>query len=151
MKNKPRGSQLGLKKNRADTKSKNTSAMWEVIQRLRNEKPSAIWTYKEVWQGAGLKSHVPLSSPWNVSVRGAIDAHNSEVQQRIELGAPVLAQRRTLRDANRELLKRIKELTAERDLALSKIAVHEADADYYRSQCQNLALINTRLRNQRST
>lgn len=151
MKNKPRGSQTGLKKNREDTKIKNTSAMWEVIQQLRKEKPSATWTYKEVWQGAGLKSHVPLSSPWNVSVRGAIDAHNSEVQQRIELGAPVLAHRRTLRDANRELLKRIKELTVERDLALSQIAVYEADADYYRSQCQNLALVNTRLRHQRST
>lgn len=151
MKNKPRGSQSGLKKNREDTKAKNTSAMWEVIQRLRKEKPSVVWTYKEVWQGAGLKSHVPLQSPWNASLRGAIDAHNSEVQQRIGLEASVFAQRRTLRDANRDLQKQIKELLAERDLALSKIAVYEADAEYYRAQCENLALINTRLRNQNST
>ncbi|WP_409292077.1 hypothetical protein [Pseudomonas sp. KCJK9058] len=150
MKNKPRGSQVGLKKNREDTKAKNTSTMWAVIQRLRKEKPSVIWSYKEVWWGAGLKSHVPLSSPWNVSVRGAIDAHNAEVQQRIEQGSPVLVQRRTQRDANRELQKQIKVLTAERDLALSKIAVYEADADYYRAECQNLTLINTRLRQRRS-
>ena len=56
-----------------------------------------------------------------------------------------------MRGASRELLKQIKELAAERNLALSKIAVYEADADYHRSQRQHLALINTRLRNQRST
>ncbi len=34
-----------------------------------------------------------------------------------------------MRGASRVLLKQIKELAAERNLALSKIAVYEADAD----------------------
>lgn len=146
MKNKPRGSQAGLKKNRSDTKKKNTDAMWVVVNRLRKEKPSEIWSYKEVWSGAGLKSHVPLASPWNASIRGAINSHNLEVKQSIELGKSAQTQRKNLRETVRELHRQLQLLRSERDIALSKIATYEADADYYKVECQSLALINARLR-----
>ncbi|OPE29840.1 hypothetical protein APB20_35005 [Pseudomonas aeruginosa] len=144
--NKPRGSQEGLKKNRELLKVKNTEAMWSVVVRLRKESPNSLWSYKEVWSGAGLKSNVALNSPWNLHIREAIDSHNSKLRENAELGPLAQTQRKTLRMANRELRMQLDAMKKERDQALSKIAVFEAEADFYKRKCESLLRINERLR-----
>jgi len=56
---KPRGSLVGLKENREALKVKNTEAMLKVVEKLGKEKPDALWSYKDVWSGAGLKVMLP--------------------------------------------------------------------------------------------
>ncbi len=147
--NKPRGSQEGLKKNRECLKAKNTEAMWKVVVWLRKEKPNTLWSYKEVWSAAGLKSNVALNSSWNSHIREAIDAHNSKLREDAELGPLAQSQRKTLRMANRELRLQLDAMKKERDHALSKIAVFEAEADFYKRKCEGLLKINERLRGKR--
>jgi len=94
---KPRGSLVGLKENREALKVKNTEAMLKVVEKLGKEKPDALWSYKDVWSGAGLKSNVALNSPWNSHVRDAIDAHNSSIREASELEVFASTQKKTLR------------------------------------------------------
>lgn len=143
---KPRGSLVGLKENREALKVKNTDAMLNVIERLGKEKPGALWSYKDVWSGAGLKSNVALNSPWNFHVRDAIDAHNSSVRDASELEVSSSAQKKTLRVLNGELRRKLDAMQKERDQALSKIAVYEAEADFYKRKCEGLLRVNERLR-----
>lgn len=143
---KPRGSLVGLKKNREALKVKNTDAMLKVIEHLRKEKPDALWSYKDVWSGAGLKSNIALNSPWNSHVRDAIDAHNSSVREASELEVCASMQKKTLRVINGELRKQVEVMRKERDSALSKIAIYEAEADFYKRKCEGLLRVNERLR-----
>jgi hypothetical protein len=143
---KPRGSLVGLKENREALKVKNTDAMLKVIEHLGKEKPDALWSYKEIWSGAGLKSNVALNSPWNAHVRDAIDAHNSSIREASELEVFASTQKNTLRVINRELRKQVEVMRNERDQALSKIAIYEAEADFYKRKCEGLLRVNERLR-----
>lgn len=143
---KPRGSLVGLKENREALKVKNTDAMLNVIERLGKEKPGALWSYKDVWSGAGLKSNVALNSPWNFHVRDAIDAHNSSIRDASELEVFSSAQKKTLRVLNGELRRKLDAMQKERDQALSKIAIYEAEADFYKRKCEGLLRVNERLR-----
>lgn len=147
-KNKPRGNQDGLKQNRELTKITNTESMWKIVNKLRKEKSSSIWTYKEVWSSAGLKSPVALNSHWNSHIRSAIDNHNSQLKENAELGPIGQSKRRTLRDSNRSLRYQLSELKKERDNALSKIAIFEADAQYFKTQYETQLNITDRLRSQ---
>jgi hypothetical protein len=145
-KNKPRGSQEGLLKNREATRIINTEAMWQVINRLRKENANRIWTYKEVWSSAGLKSSVALNSPWNSHIRDAITTHNTQIKENAANGPLMQSQRKTLRDSNRILRDKIINIKKERDSALSKIAIFEADAIFYKNQFENQLKITERLR-----
>lgn len=150
-KNKPRGSQDGLKQNRELTKITNTESMWKIVNKLRKEKSSSLWTYKEVWSSAGLKSPVALNSHWNSHIRSAIDNHNSQLKENAELGPIGQAKRRTLRDSNRVLRDQLNTMRKERDQALSKIAIFEADALHFKSQYEIQLNITDRLRSQLKT
>lgn len=143
---KPRGSLVGLKENREALKVKNTDAMLKVIEHLGKEKPDALWSYKEIWSGAGLKSNVALNSPWNAHVRDAIDAHNSSIREASELEVFASTQKKTLRVINGELRKQVEVMRNERDQALSKIAIYEAETDFYKRKCEGLLRVNERLR-----
>ncbi len=143
---KPRGSLVGLKENREALKVKNTDAMLKVIERLGKEKSDALWSYKDVWSGAGLKSNVDLNRPWNAHVRDAIDAHNSSIREAAELEVLASTQKRTLRVINGELRKQVEAMRKERDQALSKIAIYEAEADFYKRKYEGLLRVNERLR-----
>lgn len=138
MDKKPRGSQKGLLESRRATKERNTEQLWRQIETLRKQKSGSTWSYKEVWVGAGLKSNVALNSPWNSHVRAAIDQHNTEVREAVDLGTIGYRQRKTLRAANRELREVIATLTKERDMALSQIAVYRAEADHYKAEADKL-------------
>ena len=138
MKAAGRGSHEGLIRNREETKRLNTDALWRQVQRLRKEKPDELWSMKEVWQGAGLKSNVALNSPWNAHVKEAIEDHNRLVREGIELGPIGRAQRKTLRTTNKELREIIKQLKSEHEKALSQIAIWEAEAAYYRRDNERL-------------
>jgi hypothetical protein len=140
-----RGSTRGLKKNREETKAKNTESMWAVVNQLRKDKPTLLWTFKEVWKGAGLKSHVALASVWNAPIRNAIEQHNLSVNRDIEVGAIAQSQRKTLRESIRELMSKNESLKIERDSALAKIALFQSDADYYKKRHEELKRTNERL------
>jgi triphosphoribosyl-dephospho-CoA synthetase len=144
-KNKPRGNQDGLKKNREDTKVQNTEAMWKVIIRLRKQKAHAIWTHKEVWSGAGLKSNVALKSPWNRHIKETIEEHNKEIRENAEIGPAGYSQRKTLRATNKALRQEILALKKQREQALNLIAIWEAEADQYKKECEQLEKVNERL------
>lgn len=144
--NKPRGSQDGLRKNREALRAKNTEAMWKVVVRLRKERPNALWSYKEVWSGAELKSNVALNSPWNSHIREVIDVHNSKLREDAELGPLAQSQRKTLRMENRDLRLQLDAMKKMRDQALSKIAVFEAEANFFKIKAESLLKINQRLR-----
>jgi len=143
---KPRGSLVGLKENREALKVKNTEAMLKVVEQLGKEKPDALWSYKDVWSGAGLKSNVALNSPWNSHVRDAIDAHNSSIREASELEVFASTQKKTLKVINGELRKQVEVMRKERDQALSKIAIYEAETDFYKRKCEGLLRVNERLR-----
>jgi chromosome segregation ATPase len=141
-----RGSQDGLRKSKELLKIKNTELMWEVIIRLRKEKGNDLWSYKDVWSGAGLKSAVALNSPWNSHVKGAIDSHNSALAERLESGALAQSQRKTLRSAIRELRAQLDVMKAQRDEALGKIAFFEAEAGFFKKECETQLAVIDRLR-----
>lgn len=140
MKSKRRGSHLGLLKNREETKRQNTEALWRQVIRLRKEKPNALWSFKEVWSGAGLKSNVALDSPWNAHVKEAIEDHNRSVKEEADLGPEGQSQRKTLRFTNKVLRQEIEKLKSDLDKSMSQIAVWEAEAIFHQRE-------NTRLRN----
>lgn len=142
-----RGSQKGLLENRKAVKEKNTELLWRQIEILRKKKPGSPWTLKEVWSGAGLKSNVALNSPWNAHIRAVIEQHNSEAREEQDLGAIGYRQRKTLRGENRDLRGKIEELTKERNMALSQVAVYKAEADHYKAETEKL---NNRLLRQKS-
>lgn len=150
MKGKPRGSVSGLKKNRDDLKVKNTASMMNVIAKLRIEKPTKKWTYKEVWTRAGLKSQIALDSAWNAHVRAEIEAHNLRVCNISAVG-PKHSERPA---ADRDLLKSLKEelkiCESQRDQALARIALYAADAQYYKDQWADLDKTVKRLRGRES-
>lgn len=145
MATKVRGSTQGLKKNREETKEKNTESMWAVVNQLRKDKPAQRWTFKEVWKGAGLKSHVALASVWNAPIRDAIEQHNLSICRNIEDGAIAQSQRKTLRESIRELISKNEALKRERDSALAKIALFKSDAEYYKKKHEELKRTNERL------
>lgn len=147
MSGKKRGSQVGLKKNREDTKLTNTSAMLAIIQMLQLEKPGSLWTYKEVWSAAGLKSSVALNSPWNVHVREAVDNHNAQIQQ--EILAPLLRDQEpeSLSQTIYKLRRELEGMKNDRDLALSKIALYQADSEFYAKKYESSIKVIERLRN----
>ncbi|WP_158773620.1 hypothetical protein [Cobetia sp. L2A1] len=138
MKKISRGSHQGLLKNREETKRLNTEALWQQVQRLRKEKPNTLWSYKEVWQGAGLKSNVALNSPWNASIKEAVAEHNRLLREQAESGTAGQTQRKTLRITNKELRNQIKQLKIEHEKALSKMAIWEAEADFYQRDNERL-------------
>lgn len=145
MKAKPRGTTSGLEQFHADTKNRNTAKMLQVIERLRLERPSSKWSYKDVWAGAGLKSQIALDSPWNAHVKEKIDCHNELIQ------FPVFNQcenenASSRRLGVRDLKAEIKELKAQRDQALAKIAQYCADTDYYKNRCRDLERAVARLK-----
>lgn len=129
---------MGLLKNREETKHLNTEALWRQVQRLRKEKPDTLWTFKEVWQGAGLKSNVALDSPWNAHIKDVIEAHNRLMREQADLGPVGQAQRKTLRTTNKALRYQIQQVKVEYEKALSKMAVWEAEADFYRRDNERL-------------
>ena len=145
MKRLIRGSVAGLVRHHQEQKEKNTSEMLKVIARLQVEKALLSWTYKEVWCGAGLKSGVALTSEWNSHVRLAIDAHNAHVKN--------------LRDSNdapagshlapvcriKQLRSLVKDLERQRNEALSKLAVYEAEIEFYKSRYDEVVRLNVRL------
>lgn len=140
MKVKQRGSHQGLLKNREETKRQNTEALWRQVIRLRKEKPSSLWSFKEVWSGAGLKSNVALDSPWNAHVKEAIEDHNRSVREETDLGPEGQSQRKTLRITNKALRQEIEKLKSDIDKSLSQIAIWEAETIFYQRE-------NARLRN----
>ena len=143
---KSRGSTHGLIQNREDTKKKNTEAMWNVINHLRKSKENEIWTYREVWTGAGLKSNVALKSAWNQHIKAVIDEHNQQIRENIDLGTIGRSQRKTLRITNKELRSEISQLTNDKNLSLSQIAIWEAEASYYKKENDDLRRIIDRLK-----
>tara|TARA_B100000700_G_scaffold1794_1_gene2208 strand:+ start:532 stop:981 length:450 start_codon:yes stop_codon:yes gene_type:complete len=138
MKKISRGSHQGLLKNREETKRLNTEALWQQVQQLRKEKPNTLWSYKEVWQGAGLKSNVALNSPWNASIKEAVTEHNRLLREQAESGTTGQTQRKTLRITNKELRNQIQQLKVEYEKALSKMAIWEAEADFYQRDNERL-------------
>ncbi|MAI31027.1 hypothetical protein J3362_13200 [Marinobacter sp. NFXS11] len=140
MKVKQRGSHQGLLKNREETKRQNTEALWRQVIRLRKEKPSSLWSFKEVWSGAGLKSNVALDSPWNAHVKEAIEDHNRSVRGEADLGPEGQSQRKTLRITNKALRQEIEKLKSDIDKSLSQIAIWESETIFYQRE-------NARLRN----
>lgn len=133
--NKPRGSQKGLLKNRADTKQKNTEAMQEVLEELKKLKPSETWTYREIWQQAGLKSDVALSCVWNRHIKSAIDDHNRSVKN---LRVTQQSQQKRELTLVEKLTGQIKDLEEQLRKALSTVALHQADTEYYKDQYDKL-------------
>jgi hypothetical protein len=146
---KPRGSIIGLKKNREDLKARNTEAMMGVIAQLRIEKPASKWWYKEVWSRAGLKSQIALDSPWNAHVRAEIETHNARI---LCLAPEVIFGPRGL-VYDKDLLKSLKDelriCKEQRDKALSRIAQFAADTDYIKRKCDDLTKTVERLRGKR--
>lgn len=138
MKKISRGSHQGLLKNRQETKLLNTEALWQQVQRLRKEKPNTLWSYKEVWQGAGLKSNVALNSPWNASIKETVTEHNRLLREQAEKSIAGQNQRKTLRITNKELRNQIQQLKIEYEKALSKMAIWEAEADFYQRDNERL-------------
>lgn len=138
MKAKQRGSHHGLLKYREETRRLNTEDLWRQVIRLRKEKPGSVWSFKEVWSGAGLKSNVALDSPWNAHIKEAIVEHNRSVRDEADLGPEGQSQRKTLRLTNKVLRQDIKKLTADQRKALSQVAVWEAEALFY--QRENIRL-----------
>ncbi|MDT4888983.1 hypothetical protein FQZ97_1256230 [compost metagenome] len=55
-------------------------------------------------------------------------------------------QKKTLRVINEELRKQVEVMRKERDQALSKIAIYEAETDFYKRKCEGLLRVNERLR-----
>ncbi|NNB52788.1 hypothetical protein [Pseudomonas fragi] len=145
--NKKKSNLAGLKKNREDLKQRNTSAMLQIIQCLHSEKPNSLWTYKEVWLGANLKSNVALDSPWNKHIREAIEAHNSFVRERQELGFLAISKKETLKSTNKDLRSQLEIMRKARDDALSQVAIWVADVEYYKKQNNSLSNIIARLQN----
>ena len=138
MKKMTRGSHQGLLRNREETKRLNTEALWRQVQLLRKEKPDTLWSFKEVWQGAGLKSNVALDSPWNASIKEAVAEHNRLLREQAESGSVGQAQRKTLRATNKELRNQIQQIKTEYEKALSKMAIWEAEADFYQRDNKRL-------------
>lgn len=150
MRAKPRGSVIGLKKNREDLKASNTEAMMGVIAQLRIEKPTSKWAYREVWSRAGLKSQIALDSPWNAHVRAEIEAHNARLRNLPAEGALVPGALAYDRDLVKSLREELRICKAQRDQALSRIAQFAADAEYFKKQCQDLTKTVDRLRSARA-
>lgn len=150
MRAKPRGSFIGLKKNREDLKARNTAALMSVIAQLRIEKPMSKWTYKEVWSRAGLKSQIALDSAWNAHVRAEIGAHNARVRSFPAGGAPLPGAPTYDRDLVKSLREELRICKNQRDQALSRIAQFAADAEYFKKQCEDLKKIVARLRGNRA-
>ena len=138
MKKISRGSHQGLLKKRQETKLLNTEALWQQVQRLRKEKPNTLWSYKEVWQGAGLKSNVALNSPWNASIKETVTEHNRLLREQAEKSIAGQNQRKTLRITNKELRNQIQQLKIEYEKALSKMAIWEAEADFFQRDNERL-------------
>jgi len=147
IKNRPRGSQAGLLKNRIETQNRNTQAMWDTIDRLKKLKGREPWTYKEIWSGAGLKSAVAFNSPWNFEIKAAVDTHNAAIKN--EKQASSLLEPGSL-SASTILKKQIEKTTKERNDALAKIAIFQADSDYYRDQYEKLLTRYNRIKIQSS-
>jgi hypothetical protein len=146
--NSKRGSQVGLKKSKELLKVKNTELMWAVIARLRKVRGDELWSYKDVWSGAGLKSAVSLNSPWNSHIKGAVDSHNAALVELIENGVRVQSQRKSLREANRGLRSQLELMKKERDKALENIAFFEAEAVFFKKQCETQLRTIARLRSE---
>lgn len=150
MRAKPRGSVIGLKKNREDLKASNTSAMMNVIAQLRIEKPTSKWSYKEVWSRAGLKSQIALDSVWNAHVRAEVEAHNARVRSFPDEGVSLPRALTYDRDLVKSLREELRICKSQRDQALSRIAQFAADAEYFKKQCEDLTKIVARLRGNRA-
>jgi hypothetical protein len=145
MKAKPRGTTSGLEEYHADTKARNTASMLQVVARLRLDKPSSKWSYKDVWAGAGLKSQIALDSPWNAHVKAEIDAHNGNIQYST-LTQGMGEEAAGGRLAMRELKAEMKEIREQRDQALARIARYCADTDHYKKRCKDLEMAVARLK-----
>lgn len=150
MKAKPRGSVVGLKKNREDLKASNTAAMMGVIAQLRIEKPTSKWTYKEVWSRAGLKSQIALDSIWNAHVRAEIEAHNARALNLPDEGALAPKALTYEKDLVKSLREELRICKNQRDKALSRIAQFAADTKYFKNKCEDLTKTVDRLRSSRS-
>ncbi|MDT4840823.1 hypothetical protein FQZ97_746570 [compost metagenome] len=150
MRAKPRGSVVGLKKNREDLKVSNTAAMMSVIAWLRIEKPTRKWTYKEVWSRAGLKSQIALDSAWNAHVRAEIEAHNARIRSSPADGVSVPGAPTCDRDLVKSLREELRICKNQRDQALSRIAQFAADAEYFKKQCEDFKKIAAGLRSNRA-
>lgn len=146
MKAKPRGSTSGLLKHHSSQKINNTTAMLEVITKLKIERPTAKWTYKDVWATAGLKSQIALNSAWNQHIRAEIDAHNSYVDQlgsEQPNGAKISVSEKQALALLRTNLKNCK---SQRDQALARISQLSADVNFFRKKCEDLEQTVLRLR-----
>lgn len=138
IKGSSRGSQHGLLKNREDTKKQNTESLWKQVERLRKEKGDLVWSFKEIWSGAGLKSNMALNSPWNQHIRDAIESHNKNIREGIASGDLALKHKRTFRDDNRHLRKQLKDMEIQRNMALESIAIYQAERDELKKEVRRL-------------
>lgn len=132
-KNKPRGSQSGLARNRLEVKQKNSRLLKETIQNLSISRPEERWTYKKVCQASGLKSTVALHKPWNREIREIIDQHNAKIQKNEK---STLLNTETKSNPKSNLM----EITQQRNEALAKIAKFQANAEHYKNKYEKLLL-----------
>lgn len=78
-------------------------------------------------------------------IRDAIDAHTASI--RVVLGSGGKRKKAKILDIiNRELRESVKALQEKRNHALSKLAVFEADAEFYRRKCKDISRVIERLR-----
>lgn len=122
--------------------------MLAIIKDLETRKKNVAWTYKEVWSGAGLKSNIALSSPWNAHIRDIIKAHNDFIKLSKVNHLSPSSKSISASDVDVNLKLQIGTLKLERDEALSKIAVREAEIDYHKSINKDLQQVNERLKRQ---
>jgi hypothetical protein len=146
MSSKRRGSVKGLQQNREELKTRNTERMTQVILSLEIVKPDELWSLKEVWSGAGLKSNVALDSPWNKHIREAVASHNAAVKERMGVDSRVYPEQTQDLLTVDKLKSALSSMKSQRDSALSRIAIYQAEADFFRRKCEGLITVNQRLR-----
>ncbi|GLZ27008.1 hypothetical protein Pstu01_36770 [Stutzerimonas stutzeri] len=78
-------------------------------------------------------------------IRDAINAHNASIRVVIGSGGK-RKKAKTLDIINRELRECVKAMQEGRNHALSKLAVFEADAEFYRRKCKDISRVIKRLR-----
>ncbi|WP_146218730.1 hypothetical protein [Halomonas sp. LBP4] len=142
---KPRGSVKGIVKHKKELKNRNRENLINAIKFLESAKPYAKWKYKEVWIKAGLKSAMALNSKWNEDIKSLIDAHNNNIADLSEKNMECNPKKEVEKDRMLILEEKIASVTKERDSALEKISIYQADALFYKEKCEHLQEVIKRL------
>lgn len=110
---------------------KTSAALQESYIRLKTEKPSHIWSKRDLWSGAGLKSANALNSPQHAKFLLFINDHNFRISRISSKEVKAPSERLTATTTIERLKGQIRELQMQRDQACNLNSNYQLEADFY--------------------